>query len=126
MSQTDNLQDADGKEELQKVETKATSEEKVEEQKPETLEISAQVEESNEEVDNSENEKVELGTTEEVLEVKSEDATEDEDAINEIDESNAEDAEDEGNIDMLKCDFIYYENMSLESVVIELEKLLKN
>lgn len=126
MSQTDNLQEADGKEELQNLETKGTSEEKVEDQKPETLETSAQVEESNEKVDNAENEKAEQETTEEVLEVKSEDATEDEDAINEIDESNAEDAEDEGNSDRHKIEFKDYENMSLESLVIELEKLVNN
>lgn len=48
------------------------------------------------------------------------------DVINEIDASNAEDAEDEGNKDRHKIEFKDYESMSLESLTIELERLLKN
>ena len=46
--------------------------------------------------------------------------------INEIEESNAEDAEDEGNKDRHKIKEKEYDSMSLESLAIELEKLLKN
>ncbi len=46
--------------------------------------------------------------------------------INEIEESNAEDAEDEGNKDRHKIEVKDYESMSLESLTIEFEKLLKH
>ncbi len=48
------------------------------------------------------------------------------DGINEIEESNAEDAEDEGNKDRHTIAFKEYDKMSLEALAIELEKLLKN
>jgi hypothetical protein len=46
--------------------------------------------------------------------------------INEIEESNAEDAEDEGNKDRHTIEVKEYDTMSLEALAIELEKLLKN
>ena len=46
--------------------------------------------------------------------------------MDEIDESNAEDAEDEGNKDRHTIEFKAYDTMSLEALAIELEKLLKN
>ncbi|GAA4953449.1 DUF349 domain-containing protein [Algibacter agarivorans] len=46
--------------------------------------------------------------------------------LNEIEESNAEDAEDEGNKDRHKIEVKEYDSMSLEALAIELEKLLKN
>ena len=46
--------------------------------------------------------------------------------LNEIEESNAEDAEDEGNKDRHTIEVKAYDTMSLEALVIELEKLLKN
>lgn len=51
---------------------------------------------------------------------------EDDEVINEIEESNAEDAEDEGNKDRHTIEEKEYDNMSLEALAIELEKLLKN
>ncbi len=45
--------------------------------------------------------------------------------INEIEESNAEDAEDEGNKDRHTIEVKAYDTMSLEALAIELEKLLK-
>ncbi|WP_346882032.1 DUF349 domain-containing protein [uncultured Algibacter sp.] len=48
------------------------------------------------------------------------------DVINEIDDSNAEDAEDEGNKDRHKIEVKEYDSMSLEALAIELEKLVKN
>ena len=53
-------------------------------------------------------------------------ADEDDKVIDEIEESNAEDAEDEGNKDRHKIEVKEYNTMSLESLTIELEKLLKN
>ncbi|WP_396600545.1 DUF349 domain-containing protein [Algibacter sp. R77976] len=46
--------------------------------------------------------------------------------INEIEESNAEDAEDEGNKDRHTIEVKAYDTMSLESLAIELEKLIEN
>ena len=46
--------------------------------------------------------------------------------LNEIEESNAEDAEDEGNKDRHTIEVKEYDSMSLEALAIELEKLLKN
>ena len=51
---------------------------------------------------------------------------EDDEVINEIEESNAEDAEDEGNKDRHKIEVKEYDSMSLEALAIELEKLVKN
>jgi hypothetical protein len=50
----------------------------------------------------------------------------DDEVINEIEESNAEDAEDEGNKDRHKIELKDYAIMSLEALAIELEKLIKN
>ncbi len=52
--------------------------------------------------------------------------SEDDKVINEIEESNAEDAEDEGNKDRHTIEVKEYDNMSLEALAIELEKLIKN
>ncbi|UKM64671.1 DUF349 domain-containing protein [Flavobacteriaceae bacterium GSB9] len=53
-------------------------------------------------------------------------SNEDDKVMDEIDESNAEDAEDEGNKDRHTIEFKAYDTMSLEALAIELEKLLKN
>ena len=52
-------------------------------------------------------------------------SNEEDEVINEIEESNAEDAEDEGNKDRHAIEVKEYDEMSLESLVIELEKLVK-
>ncbi|SFD37372.1 DUF349 domain-containing protein [Algibacter pectinivorans] len=46
--------------------------------------------------------------------------------LNEIEDSNAEDAEDEGNKDRHTIEVKAYDTMSLEALAIELEKLIKN
>lgn len=51
---------------------------------------------------------------------------EDDEVLNEIDESNAEDAEDEGNKDRHIIEVKEYDSMSLEALAIELERLLKH
>ena len=51
---------------------------------------------------------------------------EQDDALNEIDDSNAEDAEDEGNADRHDITQKEYDKMSMEELVDELEKLVKN
>lgn len=93
MSQTDNLQEADGQEEVKKaIETEKKLDEISEEETLDQEQISGN----------------------------------EDDGMDEIDESNAEDAEDEGNSDRHKIEFKDYENMSLEMLAIELEKLVKN
>lgn len=61
---------------------------------------------------------------EEITEEKAS-ATENDEVINEIEESNAEDAEDEGNKERHTIEVKEYDSMSLEALAIELEKLLK-
>ncbi|MGC6431470.1 MAG: DUF349 domain-containing protein [Jejuia sp.] len=97
MSETDNLQDADGKKETEEV-------------KNELAETSSSTEATVEETNNDD-----------TVEVNSED-----DGMDEIEESNAEDAEDEGTKDRHTIAFKEYDKMSLETLAIELEKLLKN
>ncbi|WNH09824.1 DUF349 domain-containing protein [Thalassobellus suaedae] len=69
--------------------------------------------------------KEEKPNSEETSNVKVSDS-EDEKVINEIEESNAEDAEDEGNKERHTIEVKEYDNMSLEALAIELEILLKN
>ncbi|QCE40266.1 DUF349 domain-containing protein [Psychroserpens sp. NJDZ02] len=53
--------------------------------------------------------------------------TEDNDEVlNEIEDSNAEDAEDEGNVDRHNIEDKDYESLNLEQLVIEIERLVKN
>jgi len=51
--------------------------------------------------------------------------SEDDEVLNEIEESNAEDAEDEGNKDRHTIEVKEYDSMSLEALAIELEKLVQ-
>jgi hypothetical protein len=122
MSEIDNLQKADGTEEIKATtnnenEVNDTSLEANE--KPDTSEI---VEVEEKKVAEESNEKAEAVT--ESAETSPEE--EEEDVINEIEESNAEDAEDEGNKERHTIEVKEYDKMSLESLVIEFEKLLKS
>ena len=141
MSKKDNLQEAEGKEETKKVaESELTPEKPVEEAIEETTSVDSEAIEKEEAAPNKE-------VAEEVIpetlknsedesissEKKAEDTTskdtqeeKEDDGLDEIDESNAEDAEDEGNTDRHKIEFKDYENMSLEMLAIELDKLVKN
>ncbi|AUP81535.1 DUF349 domain-containing protein [Flavivirga eckloniae] len=67
------------------------------------------------------NENVEAEKKDETSEAK-----ENDEVINEIEESNAEDAEDEGNKERHTIEVKEYDGMSLEALAIELEKLIKN
>ena len=53
-------------------------------------------------------------------------SNEDDNLLNEIDDSNAEDAEDEGNKDRHNIEEKDYESLNMEQLVIELERLVKN
>lgn len=65
-------------------------------------------------------------TTEESQLAEVETTDEQDEVLNEIEESNAEDVEDEGNKERHTIEVKEYDNMSLESLAIELEKLVKN
>ncbi|WP_336066040.1 DUF349 domain-containing protein [Mesoflavibacter sp. CH_XMU1404-2] len=64
----------------------------------------------------------------ETVQPTTEDTTNNEDdkVLNEIDDSNAEDAEDEGNKDRHNIEEKDYESLNMEQLVIELERLVKN
>ncbi len=66
------------------------------------------------------------GNNEVVTNENSEDSENHDAVINEIEESNAEDAEDEGNKERHSIEVKEYDKMSLEALAIELEKLLKS
>ena len=53
-------------------------------------------------------------------------SNEDDNLLNEIDDSNAEDAEDEGNKDRHNIEEKDYESLNMEQLVIELDRLVKN
>lgn len=102
MSEPDNLQEADGKKEnIEEVETN-------------TEDAKNTAPEDENEVENAADNQEEESTSSE------------DDGMDEIDESNAEDAEDEGNKERHTIEFKEYDKMSLEALAIELEKLLKN
>ncbi|WP_417200203.1 DUF349 domain-containing protein [Bizionia sp.] len=116
MSEHDNLPKADGKpEELQPETTENVQENQdvTNESSPseaiEKIEIPVEAETANE--------------TEKTVETVTEDHDE---VINEIEESNAEDAEDEGNADRHHIEEKDYDKMSMEALVKELEHLVTN
>lgn len=75
---------------------------------------------------NSSENSLELNENQQINETSTQVETVDEndDLINEIEESNAEDAEDEGNKDRHKIEVKAYDTMSLEALTIEFEKLV--
>ncbi|PQV44904.1 uncharacterized protein DUF349 [Jejuia pallidilutea] len=107
MSEPDNLQHADGKNE--KIEVSETKNTPIENTVPQDDSTHNNAPEE------------ERDTTE-----KKVSETQEDDGINEIEESNAEDAEDEGNKERHTIAFKEYDKMSLEALAIELEKLLKS
>jgi len=101
-------------EETPKVESEEKEEAVVNDDEIKAVENHQNTEESSEKEENKPNE-----------EQASTPKSEDDEVINEIEESNAEDAEDEGNKERHTIKVKEYDNMSLESLAIELEKLLK-
>ena len=100
MSENANLQDADGKKEVEETKVEATPEQ------TESTEPTTEDENSSE-------------TSE--PEVKEEEAH-----VEEVENSNAEDAEDESNAERHNLEDKDYHSMPMESLVTEFEKLLKN
>lgn len=122
MSELDNLHTADGNEEIKK---RVSNEEATPKESINTEDTNTSV---GDEIGNSENKKSTENKTPSENKEESTSNTEasDDTLLNEIDDSNAEDAEDEGNKDRHKIEVKEYDKMSLEALAIELEKLIKN
>lgn len=146
MSENDNLQDADGKIELNTTETPQTPEEsnvaetstsEAPKESNETVETTPENEEATTETETTseaiKEETVETKTTEDVAEAPK-DATETvsetskkADAhVDEIDEANAEDAEDDTNAERHEVESKDYHAMTMEQLVDELESLISD
>ncbi|WP_439153129.1 DUF349 domain-containing protein [Winogradskyella sp.] len=125
MSENDNLQDADGKKEVESKETTPT--------KNESSDVETKVEQTVTDDGSAEVSKEEKVTKEEAAEVddtssndeKSSDSKE-EDHVEEIEASNAEDAEDESNAERHEVEEKDYHAMSMQDLATELNRLLKH
>ncbi|WP_298901568.1 DUF349 domain-containing protein [uncultured Psychroserpens sp.] len=143
MSENDNLQEADGKIELNTTEAPQSPEKKTNSEEP----ILEEVKESTEPVENNidisqETETIETETTnkenvddvmdavddviEHTDEPKAEDTNKIDAHVEEIEEANAEDAEDEANAERHKLESKDYHSMSMEQLTIEFEQLIDN
>lgn len=111
MSEHDNLQEADGKKEEIQSQT---------ETKTENQETAKNQEVNIEPLEDSKPESIEN----ESAPTQEKDEQKDDEVINEIEESNAEDAEDEGNVDRHHIEEKEYDKMSLDELADELEKLV--
>ena len=133
MSQPDNLLKADGiknqaQEKMSELSNEPLSLNKTEESKtPEKETILSQQETPNEDSSINETEENKTAEKEEVIESKLANETDEADTVlNEIEASNAEDAEDTGNQERHTIEQKDYHEMSLETLVLEIEKLVKN
>jgi len=119
MSENDNLQDADGKKEVESIETtpKEETTKKVESETNEETEILSK-KDSNKVEDET---KAETTESEPKKESKSDDKH-----VDEIDAENAEDAEDETNAERHTLEDKDYHAMTMPQLVSEMESLLKN
>lgn len=111
MSERDNLPKADETEEINNTENSTNS---VENSSEKETKIDIDTAETVQESTNNDVESKELTNENQ------------DDVINEIEDSNAEDAEDEGNKERHTIEVKEYDSMSLEALTIELERLLKN
>ncbi|MGC1203864.1 MAG: DUF349 domain-containing protein [Flavobacteriaceae bacterium] len=137
MSEINKLQNAEGAEEIKKPENELNTDNSIENSSLEIDNTQETKDSVSEEVMEGSKAEKNLDIIKEVEEanvvVKPEDLSkkvevtdEDDEVLNEIEESNAEDAEDEGNKDRHAIEEKEYDSMSLEALAIELEKLLKN
>lgn len=126
MSETDNLPKAEGEKELkQDLNESVENTEALEEKDPNENLTSSEETQTSEEPTIAKEEPTEVeAQPSETSEDKNE--TNEDEVIDEIEASNAEDAEDEGNKDRHTIAEKEYDTMSLEALAIELEKLLKN
>lgn len=127
MSKKDNLQEADG---MEKNSTDINNKNAVNTTKTEASngENAADATVTNEGIENSAEAPIVANesTQEAPKSVKAEHSEDDNQVLDEIDNENAEDAEDEGNKDRHSIEFKEYDKMEMEQLVDELEKLVKN
>lgn len=117
MSETDNLQEADGKKEVEIQNTTPK------EDTTENVEIEVKTEtEANVDNDVETETKAEVTVTEDEVEVE----TQKEEHVDEIEASNAEDAEDETNAERHEVEEKDYHAMSMQDLATELNRLLKH
>ncbi|WP_040279027.1 DUF349 domain-containing protein [Psychroserpens damuponensis] len=121
MSENDNLQEADGNKAINSNEAPLTSEGS----QPESEPISEVTKTTIEDVVDTTTEEVKEAL-EPVEDTKVDDATKTDAHVEEIDESNAEDAEDEENIERHTLESKDYHAMSMEQLTIEFEQLIEN
>lgn len=132
MSEQDNLQEADGKKELQPKESNSENKEiktdTISDESIETDEITPENSEATDQNTESEiisDESIETGdNTPEKTDASNQDA--DSELISEIDDSNAEDAEDEGNSERHTIEVKEYDKMTLDELASELERLVNS
>ncbi|NCO63349.1 MAG: DUF349 domain-containing protein [Flavobacteriales bacterium] len=137
MSELENLQEADGNQEIKPKKIKS-KEKSAEDTAAEPNHVESTPESNTQEVDaldqSTHQSKEDLKETEAskvIEEPKETESTkpvldEQDDLLNEIDESNAEDAEDDGNKERHIIEVKDYDTMSLEALTAELEKLVKS
>ena len=149
MSETDNLQKAEGENEKKENNTETVNQEIVEvsvtntetseaeeaqtqieqEEAQENIEAISDAKEVETEIEDEEQDHTEVTSETEGTKTETSDSnaeSEDDEVLDEIEASNAEDAEDEGNKDRHTIAHKEYDKMSLEALAIELERLLRN
>ncbi|MBT8245533.1 MAG: DUF349 domain-containing protein [Winogradskyella sp.] len=124
MSEKDNLQNADGKKEVEEIKVEATPKEiETEVKVKETPTVTEEEKVAETKVTKAKGQQHTPDVPEEnVEEVK----TQEDAHVEEIENSNAEDAEDESNAERHKLEDKDYHAMSMDYLVLEFEKLLKN
>ena len=124
MSELDNLQEAEGNKETKPSKTDLKEKEIPKKESTEDSIVESDADNLKQDTDNQNN----IEPKEKGPEPKKEEANADDndESLNEIHESNAEDAEDEGHKDRHTIEFKEYDTMSLDALTIELEKLVKN
>jgi len=130
MSELDNLQDAEGKKEIETSKSKKIEKEIPNDASLETSDLNISNTISEVSNNNSKEEEPSQPDTETIqvqpAEVKEINEEENDAVLNEIDESNAEDAEDDGHKERHTIELKDYDSMSLDALTIELEKLVKS
>ncbi len=116
MSEKDNLQNADGTEEIKSTEKIANE--------PVSKSVEEADKELNEDTSKEESKETDDKPVEESSETEKETHDEDDHGVNEIEESNAEDAEDEGNKDRHVIEVKDYHSMSIDDLADELTNLV--
>ncbi|WP_223549174.1 DUF349 domain-containing protein [Aestuariivivens sp. NBU2969] len=129
MSETDNLQKAEGEQEIKKENNTKTGSQEITDAGVENIETSQKEEAKTQIEPENDLEEIEVSSKPEKAKTEIRDSdtqSNDDEVLDEIEASNAEDAEDEGNKDRHTIEHKEYDKMSLEALAIELERLLRN